>query len=52
MDIKVLKEKRKGIIIVKYNIKLVGHLEIAKTIELITRDFMWPRLRKDVEIYI
>ena len=40
IDIKVLKEKRKDIIIVRYNVKLVGHLGIAKTIKLITRDFM------------
>ena len=39
MDIKVLREKRKGIIEAKHDAKLVGHLGIAKTIELITKDF-------------
>ena len=52
MDIEVLREKRKGIIEARYDAKLVGYLGIAKTIELITRDFTWPRLRKDVEKYI
>ena len=52
MDIKVPPEKRKSIIEARHDAKSAGHPGIAKTIELITRDFTWPGLRKDVERYI
>ena len=52
MDIKVPPEKRKGIIEARHDAKSAGHPGIAKTIELITRDFTWPGLRKDVESYV
>ena len=39
MNIEILKEKRRDIIIVRHNVKLVGHLEITKIIKLIIRDF-------------
>ena len=29
-----------------------GHPSIAKTLELITREFWWPNMKKDVENYI
>ena len=45
-------EKRKSIIEARHDAKSAGHPGIAKTIELITRDFTWPGLRKDVERYI
>ena len=52
IDIEVLMEKRKSIIEARHDVKSVGHLGIAKTIELVTRDFIWLGLRKDVERYI
>ena len=52
MDIKVLKEKRRNIITVRYNVKSIGYLGIAKTIKLITRDFIQLGLQKDIESYI
>ena len=52
IDIEVPMEKRKSIIEARHDAKSVGHPGIAKTIELITRDFTWPGLRKDVERYI
>ena len=52
MDIKVPPKKRKGIIEARHDVKLVGHPGIAKTIELIIRDFTWLGLRKDVESYV
>lgn len=52
MEIQLSEERRQAVIKERHDNKLVGHKGIAKTIELITRDFTWPGLRKDVERYI
>jgi hypothetical protein len=46
------KEQKQRIISGRHDDKAAGHPGIAKTIELITRDFLWHGLRKDVEKYI
>ena len=45
-------EQRKEIIQTRHDDRTAGHPGINKTIELVTRDFTWPGLRKDVERYI
>ena len=45
-------EQRQQIIESRHDQKTAGHKGVAKTIELITRDFTWKGLRKDVEEYI
>ena len=40
MDIELFKEQKEFIIKERYNIKSAGHLDINKTIKLVTRDFI------------
>ena len=35
-----------------HDAKYVGHLGVSKTIDLITRQYWWPSIRKDVKAYI
>jgi transposase InsO family protein len=51
-EFKPTEEQKQQIISGRHDDKGAGHKGIAKTIELITRDFVWPGLRKDVEEYI
>ena len=46
------KDQKESIIKERYDAKSVEHLDINKIIELITRDFMWPKMRQDIIIYI
>ena len=52
MDMELTEAQRPEVIKARHDDKSAGHPGIAKTIELITRDFTWPGLRKDVEKYI
>jgi hypothetical protein len=52
MDIELTTEQRAQIIKERHDDKTAGHPGINKTMELITRDFIWPGLRKDVTEYI
>ena len=45
MNITFSEDQKKEIIRERYNSKNVGHPEINKTIELIIRDFTWPKIR-------
>lgn len=45
-------KQKKEIIKARYNEKSTGHPGIDKTIKLVTRDYLWKGLRKDVEEYI
>lgn len=51
-DLNLIEDQKNQILMDRHDSKVVGHLGINKTIELITRDFKWPSLRKDVEQYI
>ena len=52
MEQELLEEQKKRIISARYNDKTAGYPGIAKIIEIITRDFLWKGLRKDVEEYV
>jgi len=52
MDIELSTEQRQQVIKERHDLKTAGHPGINKTIELVTRDFTWPGLRKDVTSYI
>jgi hypothetical protein len=52
MDMELDDEQKQQIISGRHDDRSAGHQGIAKTIELITRDFLWPGLRKDVKKYI
>ena len=52
MDIELSENQKKEIIRERYNPKNIGHLNINKIIELVTRDFTWPNLRQDITRYI
>ena len=52
MNIEFTTEQKQHIIKTRHDDKTAGHPGINKTIELITRDFTWPKLRRDVEEYI
>jgi hypothetical protein len=45
-------EEKQKIIRSRHDDKTAGHPGIDKTLELITRDYTWPGLRKDVESYV
>ena len=51
-DIELNKTQRLSIIKDRHDAKTAGHPGISKTIELITRDFTWPGMRKDVTKYV
>jgi hypothetical protein len=52
MDIQLTNEQEQAVIQDRHDAKPAGHPGINKTIELVTRDFLWPGLRKDVTEYI
>ena len=52
MEQELSEEQKKRIISARHDDKTAGHPGIAKTIEIITRDFLWKGLRKDVEEYV
>jgi hypothetical protein len=52
MDIQLTNEQKQAVIRDRHDAKTAGHPGINKTIELVTRDFLWPGLRKDVTEYI
>ena len=52
MEITLSEEQRRSVIQERHDHKTAGHPGINKTIELVTRDFTWPGLRKDIEKYI
>jgi len=52
MEQELIEEQKKRIISARHNDKTAGHPGIAKTIEIITRDFLWKGLRKDIEEYM
>jgi len=37
---------------IHHDTDLAGHFGAGKTLELIRRKYFWPRLKKDVKIYI
>ena len=45
-------EQKQQIMESRHDQKTAGHKGVAKTMELITRDFIWKGLRRDVEEYI
>ena len=46
-------DKEKEIILwMNHNSRLAGYPRIDKTIELVTRNYSWPSLRKDITRYI
>ena len=52
MDVELSENQKKEVIKERHNTKSVGHSDINKTIELITRDFTWLGLRQDITKYI
>jgi len=52
MDIELSEEQKQKVIEERHDDKLAGHPGISKTLELITRDFTWQGMRKDVTTYI
>ena len=52
IDIKLTEPQRQEIIKSRYDDKSAGHPGIEKTIELVTRDFTWKGLRKDITEYV
>lgn len=36
----------------RHDTRLAGHFGVAKSVELISRDYWWPQLRRDVEEFI
>ena len=52
MEMELNKEQKEAVIKERYDDRMTGHPGISKTIELITRDFLWKGLHKDVEDYI
>ncbi|SLM35926.1 gag-pol polyprotein [Lasallia pustulata] len=51
-DLTLTDNQKRQVIQERHDNKLAGHPGISKTIELITRDFKWPGLRKDVQQYV
>src|SRR6202012_5857078 len=51
-ELKPSTEQKQQIISGRHDDKSAGHPGINKTIELVTRDFLWPGIRKDVESYV
>ena len=52
MDIELSADQKTAVIRERHDLKTAGHPGIDKTIELITRDFTWPGMRKMVTSYI
>jgi hypothetical protein len=52
MNIELTQEQRLSVIKERHDEKTAGHPGIAKTIELVTRDFTWTGLRNDVTKYV
>ena len=52
LDVQLSDIQKQDVIKSRHDEKTAGHPGINKTIELITRDFVWPKLRHDVEKYI
>ncbi len=52
MDIDLTESQKQQVMQERHDQKTAGHKGVAKTIELITRDFNWKGIRKDVEDYI
>jgi hypothetical protein len=52
MNIELTAEQKKQVIKKRHDQKTAGHQGINKTIELVTRDFQWPGMRKDVTEHI
>lgn len=51
-DLHLTATQKAKIIQERHDQKLAGHPGVSKTIELITRDFKWPGMRKDVQRYV
>jgi hypothetical protein len=52
MEVEPTEEQKKEIIRTRHDDKSAGHPGISKTIELITRDYTWKGLRRDIEEYV
>ena len=52
MDIELTEQQKQEIIKSRHDDKSAGHPGIEKTIELVTRDFTWKGLRKDITEYV
>ena len=52
MDIELTDDQKRQIIQERHDDKTAGHPGRSKTLELITRDFTWTGIRKDVETYV
>jgi len=52
MDIELTTEQKKEVIQSRHDDRSAGHPGIEKTIELVTRDFTWKGIRKDVMEYV
>jgi hypothetical protein len=46
------KELRERAIQWSHDSPFTGHPRIAKTLEMITRDYWWPQMKQDIEMYI
>ena len=52
MDIELSDQQKQDVIRSRHDDKSAGHPGIEKTLELVTRDFTWKGIRKDVKEYI
>ena len=52
MEIELTDEQKQAVIRERHDDRTAGHQGVSKTIELITRDFLWKGLRKNVEEYV
>ena len=52
MNTDLSEAQKKEVIRERHDLKNIGHPDINKTIELVTRDFTWPKIRQDITDYI
>ena len=52
MSIAYTEDQKRHIIKINHDDKTAGHPGIDKTLELITREHLWPSMRKDIKEYI
>ena len=52
VEIQLNEQQKIDVIRDRHDQKMAGHQGIAKTLELITRDFTWPKMRQDITTYI
>jgi hypothetical protein len=52
VNIELTAEQRKQVIKKRYNQKTTGYQKINKIIKLITKNFQWPGIKKNIIKYI